>query len=476
MGADGGVSRRGLLKGAAATAAAGALAGVAMPADAAERAGRGRSPGGRTPRGEYVVRGADVITLDDELGDIVGGDVHVRDGAIVAVGRGLRPRGVPALDAEGMVAIPGIVETHWHLWTGLLRSATGSGPGEDYLSLITSFGPAYQPVDTYRAVRLGLAEALDAGITTVHDWSHNLRGPDWADASLRAHAESGVRARLSYGVAQGQDPAAPIDLDDIARVQRDWIDAGRAPLTRLGIAVRGPDASTPAAYGAEWEGARGLGLPLTMHALPRSNTGVIKRLAAEGLLGPDLQLVHAVYADETDRQLMAESGTTLSVSPSSELLFGWGPPQIVPMRDAGVLVSLSVDNTALAGLAEPFSIMRLTLGLAATDLGTELGLPVREALRMATIEGARDLGIDDQVGTLTPGKRADLVVLRQHDLGTAPTFEALQTVRSAQTGSVDTVIVDGVVRKRGGRLVDVDVDEVTERAARSAADLRARGQ
>lgn len=470
MGDNGIISRRGLLKAAAATAGAGAVAGGAAPAAATEHR-RGEA---RPPQGEYVVRGAQVVTLDDRLGDIDCGDVHVRHGAIVEVGRDLRLPGVRALDAAGMVAIPGIVETHWHLWTTVLRSVTGTGPNAGYLALIGSLGPAYRPVDTYNAVRLGLAEALAAGITTVHDWSHNLRGSAWADASMRAHAQSGVRARFSYGAEQGQDATKPIDVDDVARVQREWIASGRAPLTRLGVAVRGPDASAPAAYRAEWEGARALGLPLTMHAQPRANTGVVKKLAAEGLLGRDLQLVHMVYADATDRALMAESGTTLSVSPESELLFGWGPPQIVAMRAARVLVSLSVDNTALVGLADSFSIIRLTLGLAATELGAELGLPVREALRMATIDGARDLGIDDQVGTLTPGKRADIVLLGRTDLNTVPTFEPLQTVRSAHPGTVDTVIVDGVVRKRGGRLVDVDEEEIRAEALRSASALRAR--
>lgn len=385
------LSRRSFLTAAAVAGAAGA-ANVALPSTAAraDPLPRWRRPDSRDGR-DLLIEGATVLTMDSGLGDLSNADIHIADGVIVDVGQGLQVRNAQRLRAHDMIAIPGLVETHWHMWTGLARASTTGLPDGGYLSYLERFGPAYRPEDTERAVALALAEAVNGGVTTVHDWSHNLRGPEWADASLQAHAASGVRGRFSYGAPQGITPERPIDLDDIARVQRDWIDRARAPLTALGVAVRGPDASEPSAYRTEWEAARDLGLPLTMHAQPRSNTGVIKRLGSEGLLGTDVQLVHAIYADQADRDLMAQTGTTLSVSPASELLFGWGAPQTVSMLEAGVGVSLSIDNTILVGQANAFDVMRMTLGLGATSLGAELGFAPRRVLELATISGAVDL-------------------------------------------------------------------------------------
>lgn len=474
MSTDRTLSRRGFLGATGALGVAGL--GGNIGDDVPVRGRRRERQAARLNRcGEFVVRGAAVLTMDPALGDLPRGDVHVRDGAIVDVGPDLRPAGVAELDAVGMVALPGIVETHWHLWTSSARGLSAADTERTYVPLIQSLGPAYEPEDIYRAVRLGLAEGIASGITTVHDWSHNLRGPEWADAGLQAHVDSGARARFSYGGPQGQAEDAAIDVADVARVQQEWIANGRAALLTLGLAARGPDASTPAAYRAEWAAARALGIPITMHALPRAPTDAVQVLGREALLGPDVQLVHGIYASAADRDLMAATGTTLSVSPASELLFGWGAPQITEMLDAGVGLSLSIDNTMLVGHADPFTGMRLALSLAAVKLGAELAFPPRRVLELATIDGARDLGLDDRIGSLTPGKRADLILIRAADPNTGPLVDPVSTVvRSAQPANVDTVMVDGRIRKLGGSLVDTDVDQIVADAAASLAAVRRR--
>lgn len=465
------VARRSFLAGAAAATAG--LAGLSASEAAADTAGP-RRPGRQR---DLLVQGATVLTMDPDLGDLTDADIHVADGRIAAVGPSLSAPGAKRMDARGMIAIPGLVETHWHMWTGIAKATTTGGQSGGYLSLLRDLGPAYRPEDTYAAVALSLAEAASSGITTVHDWSHNLRGPEWADASLRAHSESGLRARFSYGTPQGIAAGQPLDLADVTRVRDEWIETCKAPLTRLGIAVRGPDASEPSAYRREWQGARDLGLPITLHAQPRSNNGLIQRLGSEGLLGPDVQLVHAVYADQADRDLMARSGSTLSVSPASELLFGWGPPQTVQMLDAGVRVSLSVDNTALVGRADGFEIMRLALGLAATAATAELSFAPRRVLELATIDGARELGMDDVTGSLTPGKQADLILVRADGIGTGPATDPVSTVvRAAGPGDVDTVVVAGHVLKRNGQLVRADGERIVRAAAASLAAVRRRAR
>jgi len=188
-----GISRRSFLGG---TGAVG-IAGLGLNARGGVRpgldpAGRLRDRRARRLGREYVVRGATVLTMDPGLGDLPVGDVHVRDGAIVDVGVDLHPAGVPDLDARGMIALPGLVETHFHLWTSIGRNLSEAATERTYLSLISSLGPGYRPEDTYNATRLGLAEAVAGGVTTVHDWSHNLRGPEWTDAGLR---RTSTRAR-----------------------------------------------------------------------------------------------------------------------------------------------------------------------------------------------------------------------------------------------------------------------------------------
>ena len=477
------VGRRGFLRSAgvalgAATAALGAASAASEATPRASRRAFARPAGQLPPRDELVVRGARVVTMDPALGDLPSADIHVRGGEIVAVGTDLAAPDAATVDGRGTIALPGLVETHWHMWTGLARAMTGAGQAAGYLALLQRLGPAYQPDDTYRAVRLSLAEALASGITTVHDWSHNICGPEFADASLRAHADTGVRGRFSYGTPQGLPRDQVMDLADLERVRREWIASGRAELTTLGVAARGPQICPPQVYRREWEAARGLGIPITVHAAAsraQAEARAIEALGRDGLLGPDVQLVHAVYATPADRQLMAATGTTLSVSPASELLFGWGPPQVGDMLADGVLVSLSVDNTALVGNADPFATMRLTLGLGATRNEAELGFSPRRVLEMATIDGARDLGLADRVGTLSPGKRADVILVRTSDVNMSPAADPIDLlVRAAQPANVDTVLVDGRILKRGGRLVALDVEQVVREADESLAAVRAR--
>ncbi len=193
----GNVTRRGLLGGAAATVAAGAVA--TAPAAAGGRHHDSGPPG----RGEYLIRDGYVLSMDTAIGDLPRADVHVKNGRIVAVGERLRAHGAAVIDARDKIVMPGLVDTHWHLWNSSMRAFMVSGPADRaYFNVTNVLGPHFTPIDTYRATRLALAEGIAAGITTVHDWCHNVRTPDFADASLRALREAGVRGRFSYGWAQ----------------------------------------------------------------------------------------------------------------------------------------------------------------------------------------------------------------------------------------------------------------------------------
>lgn len=467
-----GVSRRGFVGGAVALGAAGM---VPAAAGARERRHGGRD--GLPRRGEFVVKGAHVLTMDDQLGNVAGGDVHVRNGRIVAVGRGLRGRG-KAIDGRGTIVMPGLVDTHWHMWTTLYRSLASSSPENAYFTLNLRLGAVTRPKDVYRGVRLALAEAIWSGITTVHDWSHNIRGPEWADANLHAHANSGVRGRFSYGTPQGHPLTETIDLADFTRVKEEWFDAGRAGLMHLGLAGRPPGLVPPDVYRTEYERARALGLPVSYHANSNRQQGaaaMIQGLADEGMLGPHTQVIHALFTTPAERQALAASGSPVSASPWSELLIGYGVPPIHTLERDGVLLNLSPDTMPLTGTADMFSIMRLTLGLARGQAEDEFELSARRVLEMATIDGARGLGLGDVTGSLTPGKRADLIMVRADEVNSAPLTDAPNVIAlAAQPSNVDTVVVDGRILKRDGELTSIDGERVVREAAEALAALLGR--
>ena len=434
-------------------------------------------------RGALVIRNGYVMTMDASAGDLPRGDVHVEDGRIAAVGQDLAvPPGTAEVDASAMIVLPGLVETHWHLWNTLLRSMSAAPPGPGYFRVSLGLGSAFTPGDCYQGTRLACLEAVSSGITTIHDWCHNVRSPAHADASVQALSESGLRARFSYGCAAGQPNDQPLDLHDLRRLHAEWDGRAGDGLLSLGLACRGLGGSNPytqvrpEVYRKEIAAARDLGIPVTVHACgPRSCTGQIAALAHDGLLGPDLQVIHGNCATEAEIGQVAAAGAAVSISPFSELLIGYGMPRTMQFLAAGVTVGLSVDTTVLTGNADMFAIMKVTQGIANGESGDEFALTPRRTLELATIEGARSLGLADQTGSLTPDKRADLILVDT----TAPNLAVLtdpvhMLVTAAQPANVDTVIVDGRVLKRGGVLTAIDAGQVSAGARQALAGVRAR--
>jgi 5-methylthioadenosine/S-adenosylhomocysteine deaminase len=184
--------------------------------------------------------------MDPKIGDLPRGDVHVRNGAIVAVGSDVAAPGAEAIDGRNMIALPGFVETHFHLWNCFVRGVVGDGD-MDYFPVMSRIGPDITPDIAYRSVRLGITEALDSGLTTLHDWSHNLSTPAHADADLRALRESGVRARFSYGYSR-ELQVKPDEITNFADIERVKKELTGDPLITMGFAARGPGSTPPAVY------------------------------------------------------------------------------------------------------------------------------------------------------------------------------------------------------------------------------------
>jgi cytosine/adenosine deaminase-related metal-dependent hydrolase len=424
-------------------------------------------------RGEFLIRNAYVLTMDASLGDVAGGDVHVRDGAVAAVGRNLAAPGAEVIDGTDMLVLPGFVETHWHIWTSLLRSLAGDREEHGYFPTSRRIGTFYTADDMYAAGRLAAAEAIHSGITFVHDWCHNVRGPEYAEAALRALRETGMRARFSYGSPTAASNELSIDLADLRRLAESWRDYANDGLLSLGLAWRG--AGTAATL-RDYEVARELGLPISVHAnnFP-SSAGGIQQLADRGLLVPGMQVIHAVWCTPEEVRALAANRVSVSVSPYSELRIGFGLPIAAELAAAGVVVGLSVDTTTLSGNADMFAIMKAIQNIENGRAGDEFRISARRVLELATIDGARSMGIGDLVGSLTPGKRADLIMVdtRAVNLGVF-TEPAHLLVEAAQPANVDTVMIDGRFVKRGGRLTQIDEREVVDAARRAYERLRQR--
>jgi 5-methylthioadenosine/S-adenosylhomocysteine deaminase len=433
-------------------------------------------------RGHYLVQGGSVVSMDPEIGTLGRADVHVRDGRIVEVGAGLHAPGAEVVDASHMIVMPGLVDSHFHMWSTVGRNYISDG--FEYFPAKWATSAVYQPEDFYRSVTLGLVECVAAGITTVHNWSHNTRSPAHADAELAAHRDGLVRARYAYGHRDLLPEDEPLDFTDIDRVRGQWF-GPRSPfdgLVHLGVNLRGPDLGTMAVFDQEMAEAAARGLPVAIHTVQGGSTAVrAPDLEAKGYLGPNFLLCHFLAATEADRQAMARTGTPLSFAVHSELRLGEaGDPRAALLRmvGAGVCITLSIDAASLAPV-NLFEAMHVAWNMGIPWQGTDTKdlapLSFRRCIEMATINGARALGLGAVTGSLTPGKRADLIMLDTRDLNIAPVVDLESTiVRSATPANIDTVMVDGRILKRHRELVAFDVARVVQEAEQSSREVRAR--
>ena len=426
---------------------------------------------GMPSRGEFLIRNAYVITMD-AAGDLIGADVHVKDGAIVAAGNGIQVGpAVEILDGTGRIVLPGLIDTHWHMWNTMLRSMAGDSQEKGYFAMSPGIGREYTPADMYQGTRLAAAEAIHGGITFVHDWSHNMRSAQHADENLRALREAGIRGRFSYGTAQGAPPTEMMNIPDVARLRTGWDKFANEGLLALGLAWRG---GTSDVARQELEAARGMGIPVSAHAGVGPTAGIADMVKAK-LLGKDMQLIHAITVTPADIKAIADAGCAVSLSPFTELRTGFGFPKTSEFLDAGVRVGLSVDTTGLSGNADMFGIMKLIQNVENARALSEFKLPARRVLELATIEGARSMGVDDVTGSIAPGKRADLMVVNTRALNLAVMGDPVgMIVEAASPANVETVVVDGRILKRDGRLTAMDQDVVVREAAAAFEDVRKR--
>jgi 5-methylthioadenosine/S-adenosylhomocysteine deaminase len=425
-------------------------------------------------RGEFTVRNATVLTMDATLGDFRDGDIHVRNGQIVAVGPKL-PGGGTSIDGSGFIAMPGLIDTHQHMWTSIFRGLVGERAEISYFAARAKLGPSFTPEHMYRAVRLAMVQAVNSGVTTSNNMHHNVRGPEYSDATIKAQQDVGQRGCFSYGPAELHPRDKEIDFADIARLKR-ALDAGLGDgLITLGTFLRSPVETSDDLFRSEYRQARALDILVALDG-PSQQTGspAIRKLNELGCLGPKMLLVHSPGTEKSDRQLLAANGVSLSCSPFTEMAGLAVMPAAIDMANDAVNVSLSIDTTGSPNDSNMFTIARVIMNLGRLAAKNPVGFNYKTALEMATVNGARALGILDRVGSLAPGKRADLILVRTTSLNMnpAPDLNPYRLLVGAQSEDVDTVVVDGRILKRGGKLVAIDSDRVIREAAAALTELR----
>ncbi|WP_433559779.1 amidohydrolase family protein [Pseudonocardia xinjiangensis] len=438
--------------------------------------------GARRP---VVLRGGLVLTLDDARRVLPGADVLVVDDRIAAVGPDLDvPEGTTEIDARGGIVMPGMIDTHRHMWQTAMR-----GYGADW-TLTQYFvwyylesGKHFRPQDVRAGNLLAAVEAIDAGVTTTVDWSHGLQTTGHAEAAVDALRAVPGRFVLAYGNIQ-QAPWEWATSADFQAFARRHIDAAD---DLLGFQIAFDVTGDPAfPEKAAYEAARELGVPVTTHAgvWGATNDDGIRLAHEAGFLDESSVFVHAATLSADSYHRIAATGGSVSVSTESEQSAGQGYPPTWALRAHDIPVSLSMD-TSVWWSGDLFSAMRTTLGAdrsrehfeahAKGETVTHVSLRAQQVVEWATRGGARALGRDRDLGSLETGKKADIVLLKNdHSPVSFPLLNPYGHVAfQAQRGDVHTVLVDGRVVKRDHRLVGIDLEGVQREVEATVEHLRA---
>jgi cytosine/adenosine deaminase-related metal-dependent hydrolase len=432
-----------------------------------------------------------LVTLDPSIGEIRGGELLYRGNTIEAAGRNLGASADETVDASDKIVMPGLVNAHMHTWETALRGIGAEWMSADYFKHVHSnLATRYKPEDNYIANLMGALAQIDAGVTTLVDWCHNITTIEHAERAVDGLTDSGIRAVFAHGTAKpiGLETGTPFTHVPHPRERIESLRKGRLSSddgrVTLAMAILGPDWGAWEVVEHDVRMAREFGLVSSSHTRRREDCVVrdgYARMAKAGLLGPDHNLVHGTSYDTADLRVVVDSGASLTSTVLVELHHHIGDTMVAAFREQGGKPSIGID-VELYTSGQMFREMQAALLFAR---GKEVrnnvmrgnsplkAIPVksREALEWATVNGAQAFKMDSKIGTLSLGKKADIVMLRANDVNMVPVWDPIYSiVEIAGAGNVDTVIIDGVVRKQNGKLT---IDEATLR--RRTAELTESG-
>jgi cytosine/adenosine deaminase-related metal-dependent hydrolase/ribose/xylose/arabinose/galactoside ABC-type transport system permease subunit len=417
---------------------------------------------GVVPTGRKLIKGGIVLSLDPVVGDFANGDVLIDGDRIAAVGPNLAVNGAEVIDASGMIVMPGFVDSHRHIWEGILRNIGTDVPLEGRVSYISfvlrTLAPAFRPEDAYAGNLVSAVGAIDAGITTLLDWSHIQASPAHTDAVIQALRDSGLRGVFAYGFPwwgkwEERQPSW------FVRAATEHFSSKDQMLT-LALAAPGPEFTDFEVARDHWKLARETGARITAHVGVGTygQDAKVQEMGEAGLLGPDTTYIHCTTLNDTEIQMIVDTGGTVSLASPVEMMMGHGMPPIQKFLDRGLNPSLSIDvETNVPN--DMFTQMRSLISLqhALADQAGRPAITMRDVLSYATMEGARANGLEGKVGSLTVGKAADLIMLRTDKINVTPINDPVAAVVAGMdTSNVDSVFIAGRAMKRGGKLLHVD--------------------
>ncbi|OJU85486.1 MAG: hypothetical protein BGO11_00645 [Solirubrobacterales bacterium 70-9] len=447
---------------------------------------------GAEERRRLLLTGATVLTMDPAVEDLPRGDLLIEGEQIAAVGPDLASEvddgAVLRVDMSGSIVIPGFVDTHRHCWQNQFRRQMSDARIEEYMvDAHEVLAPAYLPEDVYAGCLLSAWGAIDSGVTCLLDFMHNARSLAHSEAAVEAFAEVGIRG------VHGAGPPSKGEwderwLENVATLRETRFGADDGLLT-LRLAPFGyPDIDQPAKTLSPrlLEYARELGLGIVVDAVLGPRAGeLVAELGEQGLLGPDLTLIHCTEVGAAAWDAIAASDTRVALCPTSDSQLGIhdAVPPLQEALDRGILPGLSVDvecSLSTDFFAQMQAILTIQRMLAFGRLaGGEAGAPepvrVRQVLEMATVGGARCNGVEDRAGTLTPGKQADLIAIGAEDVNTMPLNNAAATVvLGADSRNVNAVFVAGRPLKWGAELLGCDLEALRAKVTASRDAVRER--
>lgn len=467
-------SRRGIL----ATAAAAPFLAAAAQAEAQT------PPVLPDPARPLLIRGARILTMDSAIPDLARGDILVRDGTIAAVAAEIPPpEGAFVIEGANRIALPGFVNGHIHLAQVLQRGLSSHHSfGEYFQTIVLRYSNRMTPEDVAAADLVGALEALSHGVTTIVDWSRETMSPAHCEAAVEALLASGIRARLLYTVPPSTDQAVLARHVEHARELHARLGEGRVQIGTCMLSIE----QLPIEVGlAHMRRVRPLGLFTSIHTggliYPMRRPRAIELLAREGLLDSHLQIVHANAHEDDEYALAARAGVMLNATPEVELRMGHGQPAAFRAQDAGMRTSLGTDIPTMVGgsmlvqarIALTAELHRNnTRELSAGRPAPAYTVSPKRLLELLTIEGAKGVGLDRVTGSLTPGKRADILLVATDAPGTLPALDPYGTVLfHAEAADIRTVICDGRIVKHEGVLTHPQRAEAYARAAERAAAM-----
>jgi cytosine/adenosine deaminase-related metal-dependent hydrolase len=457
---DARISRRSALK-AGATLAAGAVAGGGLSRTAAaDDVRRFENQQSIDPKSRILLKGATIASMDAKVGDLVRGDLLIEGTKISAIAPEINAADAQVIDALDTIIVPGLVDCHRHSWEAQLRRINPNSPTlADYMNAThLSFAKFYRPQDHYVGNYLTAMGCIDAGVTCVIDNSHNSRSAAHSDAAVEALFDSGIRAVHASGPpgAGDWDHQWPADLE---RLQKKYFSSADQLVTLRMFS--GP-------IRENWAVARKLCLRITTEFQGPAQAALLDPLAADKLVGADNTFNHCGALPERTWQIFLDSGANINVCPRSDAQYalGEGICALQHAWDHGIKPGFSVDNETSYS-TDMFMEMRVALYIQRAvaqnrkfsgDQNPPKPLMVRDALYCATTGGAHCAGLDDKIGSLAPGKEADLLMIRTDDINLYPSNNAIGTVvQAAERSNIDTVIIGGRVRKYRGRVVGLDM-------------------